>query len=735
MDGPPPPPPPHGQNPKSSSGLPPGKYDIFIIPEHSSGSGFLYLPSLKTNVNSFAAGFASALLLVLVSHALAPAILAWWNSVKGAGGAGMLMLVIAVGVGAWALGRIQMDGGPGLGGGGTGPQWWGPTGGSGPNGHANSHAGPPPSYGSGPTPGAGPMPGTGAPPPGTGGAGQRSQWQRPPPGSTHASGANPGPSPGPQPSTPGGGTAGESARSAWEKAREDTKRKAEEQRAREAEKRRMEAKRLEEEALEKRRKEEEALEKRRMETKRLEEEALEKRRKEEEALEKKRKDIEAMEKRLKEAREKEAKERAAREEKKKYEDAKERIRKELEERRKKDEEAKERIRKDEEAKERILKELEEKRKKDEALREQMRKDTEARAAKRAEEENKPRGSMYAFSAVGEKTNPWPQGRPATPPRTTPVSPPKKPPPPTAKTYKATEEDTYSYRPYDKPKKPAHQKSPSSVYSESSYAASHTTSATTPPPSRREPYSTKDPGKIVIKAVYAFNNSFNKTPTSQLVSGVGSVTDGLVLRFETEGLFIDDDVRHVPQREWDVKAWTLKLVEVWCPSFRHSSASASARAPFASNLSSKHNPIRRLWGLDKDKPASAEETDALIAEMLQLCSTNCRFNPASSSTSSSTSYTDSAYGSSYSSSPLNDKNANKKVNFQTGELKNKKLHIVRATIRDPEGKKFLFIIGEEEAWKVAVGIQRLRKGSLTRSLGVSGMSTGDARSTLESLGWG
>ena len=25
-------------------------------------------------------------------------------------------------------------------------------------------------------------------------------------------------------------------------------------------------------------------------------------------------------------------------------------------------------------------------------------------------------------------------------------------------------------------------------------------------------------------------------------------------------FIDDDVRGVPQREWDVKAWTLKLVE-------------------------------------------------------------------------------------------------------------------------------------------------------------------------------
>src|ERR1700722_5741646 len=113
---PPPPPPPHGEVPKSS-GLPPGKYDIFIIPPHSSGSGFLYLPSLKPNVNSFAAGFASALILVVVGSALAPAVQAWWNSVKGAGGMGMIMLILAIGVGAWALGRSQIDGGPGPGGG------------------------------------------------------------------------------------------------------------------------------------------------------------------------------------------------------------------------------------------------------------------------------------------------------------------------------------------------------------------------------------------------------------------------------------------------------------------------------------------------------------------------------------------------------------------------------------------------------------------------------------------
>jgi hypothetical protein len=67
-------------------------------------------------------------------------------------------------------------------------------------------------------------------------------------------------------------------------------------------------------------------------------------------------------------------------------------------------------------------------------------------------------------------------------------------------------------------------------------------------------------KIVIKAVYLFNDLFPK-PVAQLVAGVGKVTDGLILNIRTEGLFIDDDVRSIPQREWDVKAWTLKMIEV------------------------------------------------------------------------------------------------------------------------------------------------------------------------------
>ena len=131
--------------------------------------------------------------------------------------------------------------------------------------------------------------------------------------------------------------------------------------------------------------------------------------------------------------------------------------------------------------------------------------------------------------------------------------------PTAHSY-VGDDDAYSFRPYDKPKHPTKNASQSSFLSESSYAPSHSTARTTPPPSRRGPYTNRDPDKVTIRGVYAFTDHFPK-PVAQLISGSGNVTDGLVLRMTTEGLFIDDDVRGVPQREWDVKAWTMKLVEV------------------------------------------------------------------------------------------------------------------------------------------------------------------------------
>ncbi|RFU27651.1 hypothetical protein B7463_g8686, partial [Scytalidium lignicola] len=795
---PPPPPPPHGEMPKStsSSGLPPGNYDIFIIPPHSSGSGFLYLPSLQPNVNSFVAGFASALILVVVGSAIQPALKSWWNSANGSGGAGTIMFTLAIGLGAWSIGRAQTDGGFGFGrpgagfGGGYGGGFGGrgsaqsnggptppPHGQSSPprNSHANGHA-------HGPPPGAGPY---------SNGGGPRQSWQQrgaPDPG---ASGNDGGPGAGPQPeNTPKGG---------WEKAREETRKKEEERKAKEAEKKRKEEleKKLREarerEARERERREREARER---DTKEREaREAREREVREKETREREAREKEAREKELreKEAREKEAREREARLREARLKEARDKEARETWLREAREREAKGRLAREKEAREREAKEKEARAR--EALEKEIRERID-RDRKLKEEALKRRSTTYAFSAIGEKTNPWPNGRPAetrsevrspsptknpttqspstpksrppqqaSPTKNPPPQPPPNknpstpsptknpPPPPTARTARDAEDDAYSYRPYDKPKRATrHRTSHSSVYSESSYAASQSTTPTTPPPSHRGPYSTKDPDKIVIKGVYAFNNAFLKTPTSQLISGVAPVTDGLILRITTEGLFIDDDIRGVPQREWDVKAWTMKLVEVWCPHFSQDPAGKSASASARASL--PKNPVRRVWNLDKERAISAEETNTLLADLLTCCNDNCRF--ASSASDHDSVYSASSYGSSSRSSTASDSTFTSSVSSsrsqhhrhnrsrdqtnhmgassQTGELKSAGFHILRASLRDQEGKKYVFVITQEESWKLALGLQRLRKGSQVRALGVSGMTTGEARGLLENLGW-
>ncbi|KAG9247615.1 putative reticulocyte-binding protein 2 like protein a [Calycina marina] len=641
---------------------------------------------MRPNVNSFVAGFASALLVVVIGNALIPAVRLWWQSVKGAGGMGMILVVIAVALGAWALGRTQTDGGPGPGGGPT-PQ-------------RPPHSDVPPQD-SAPPPQSGVPPHGGYP-----GAGQH-QSNGYANGSAHMPSGNTGgentgpppktwqrtnPAPGPADAGPGSspGAAG-TAKGAWEKAREETKRKEEERKSKEADRKRKEE----------------------------------------------------LDKKLKEARERDAREREAREKVVREREAqakeklhKEQLQKELDrlKREKELNELKERLAKERLAKERIAKEklaqeklAQEKLAQEKLAKEKLAKEKLAKeSTENKENEGKPKGSTYAFSAVGEKTNPWPQGKhPAarSQPSSQGNSPSKaRPPPaPSARTYQETEDDQHSFRPYDKPKKPSHTKAPSSVYSASSYAASQSTYATTAPPTSRGPYTSKDPDKIVIKAVYAFNNAFLKTPTSQLVSGVGFVTDGLILRITTEGLFIDDDVRGVPQREWDVKAWTMKLVEVWCPCFRQGPAGTPA-----SSTSAAKSPLRRLWGLDKDKPATTEEIDALLSSMLSLCKNTCRLGSSVRDVFDDdrrSSASDSAYGSSVGTNE-----------YQTGENKGAHLHILRASIRDQEGKRYVFVIHEEESWKVAMGLQRLRKGTQVRALGVSGMNSSDAKHTLDNLGW-
>ncbi|EXJ54998.1 uncharacterized protein A1O5_12737 [Cladophialophora psammophila CBS 110553] len=552
MEPPPPPPPPHGTNPQGggrSGGLPNGKYDIFVIPPHSSGSGFLYLPSLQTHRNSFLAGVFCTAASFFIYYTAVPVVKEWLLSTINSGGTGVFTLICGVAVVAWAFGKTQSEwqsysgfnrGGADTGSGGPGHGGYGNTGSYTQPGPQPQTQPPPPPPPPPPNPGAaGPPPpppnhGTSSPPP-------QSSWQRPPP----------------QANTKANTT---SAKSSWEKAREETRKREEERKRAEELKRRREE-----------------LEKERQRQK----EELEKERQRQEQVEKERQ-------RQKEELEKEL----------------QRQKEELERERQRQKEHLERERlklREKELLERLERERKEKKEREE-------KEAAAKAAAAAE---------AAAAAAAEKEKQEQGVR----------SPPKRPPMPTATTER--DDDAYSFRPYDRPKRTHKANSAASMYSESSYVPSESTAKTTPPASVRGPYSTKDPDKIIIKGVFSFNNAFMRTPISQLVSGQGNVTDGLILRITTEGLFIDDDVRGVPQREWDVKAWTMKLAE------------------------------------------------------------SCELSG---------------------------------------------LHVLRASIRDQEGKKYVFILSQSEGWKVAVGLQRLRRGTQVRALGVAGLPMNEAKAILENLGF-
>ena len=64
-----------------------------------------------------------------------------------------------------------------------------------------------------------------------------------------------------------------------------------------------------------------------------------------------------------------------------------------------------------------------------------------------------------------------------------------------------------------------------------------------------------------------------------------------------------------------------------------------------------------------------------------------------------------------------------------------IQVLRASIRDQDGKKYVFIISQTESWKVALGLQRLKRGSQVRAMGIAGMPLNEAKALIESLGWG
>ncbi|KAL2164023.1 hypothetical protein VTH06DRAFT_3237 [Thermothelomyces fergusii] len=767
MDSPPPPPPPHGENPRTTaggSGLPPGKYDIFIIPEHSAGSGFLYLPSLKPQWNSFLAGVVTALAVVAMTNLAGPLVASMFSNPEKMWSFLWATLVACVGAASFLLGRHQSEpwthqsyganrpGGYGKPGGGeyggAGSSWYntGPQSGPPPN-HAPPP--PPPPHHEPPRDGSGryqsrheqprqqaqpesqpqpqPQPQTQpSPPPNSQTQPEPAPESKPPEPKREEPSEESKPRPEPPsepkqqpqpPPTQPTSAKSEAPKSAWEKAREEMRRREEERKAREAE-----AKRKEEEA---RKKEENARRLREL--------------REREAKEREKREREARERELKEKlrQEQEAKERE-RLERELREKVERELREKLERENKEREEArlKEEQRRQEEERARQEKERQ-------AARERERKEREERLARlrreqeererREREQNERKSTTYAYSSVGEKTSMWPNGKPpsvapsqaaSTPPTPkpspaqAPPSPTKRAPSPTRSAPSPTKpaasttgtEDTYSFRPYDTPKKPPARKKSVSDFSESSWAPSATTARTTPPPSTRGPYTTNDPQKIIIKAVYVYLNQFSKTPASQLVSGVAPVTDGLILRITSAGLFVDDDVRGVAQREWDIKAWTLKLVEIWCPvhAARAQAGNTPGSAPANHPLfNTMPQSARRAAERGATKTLLGEEAVHYIEEFRKVCGGNCRRAAAG---------------------------AGAGAGSAAGAEKGSSLHLLRATIKDQEGKRFLFVIGEEEAWKIAGGLAALRGSSQVRALGVAGFSGVESKTVLDTLGW-
>lgn len=619
MDGPPPPPPPHGANPNTTEGtpryrkstdLPDGPYDIFVIPPHSAGGGFLYLPSLNCHRNSFIAGSLSTLAVVVLWIQLQPLVKTWLATISttnAPGGMGIILLVVGVGFAGWYFGTLQNDGG-GMNGGSSGR----PRPGAGfTNGFRYGGAQPDPG---GAYPGGGPAPN--AQYDNTGGQYNPGGASQPPPFNNHGAQPNGAAQDNTQNNSQNSAPKEDpkKAEAEWEKAREETRRKEEIRRKMEAYRKKREA----EEAERRRQQEREAMER---------------------ELKQRKEELEREAAAAKAAAEKEVRERAARE----AAEREERIRREAAER-------EEKARK--EAEEREEKAKREAAEKEAAAKAAAKKEAAARfaAAKEAAAKKFAAAKEAAAKAKEASKAPPPSAGPApstasAPPPRTPS--PKKPPPPSARTADV-DDDAYSFRPYDRPRRPYGTSAPS-VYSESSYAPSQSTARTTPPPSHRGPYMTKDPDKVIIRGVYLFNNAFQKTPIAQLVSGQGSVTDGLVLRITTEGLFVDDDIRGVAQREWDVKAWTLKSVEVCIQSYDHLN-------------------IDRL------------------------------------------------------------------LTWQMQTIKLQGLQVVRASVRDQEGKRYVFVLTEAEVWKVTQGFKKLKSGSQTRHLSQSEMSKNDANTYLTNLGY-
>ena len=62
------------------------------------------------------------------------------------------------------------------------------------------------------------------------------------------------------------------------------------------------------------------------------------------------------------------------------------------------------------------------------------------------------------------------------------------------------------------------------------------------------------------------------------------------------------------------------------------------------------------------------------------------------------------------------------------------HILRATIRDQDGKRYVFVLQHDESWKASKGLGKLRKGPQVRALGLSALPQNETKAILDNLGW-
>ena len=62
-----------------------------------------------------------------------------------------------------------------------------------------------------------------------------------------------------------------------------------------------------------------------------------------------------------------------------------------------------------------------------------------------------------------------------------------------------------------------------------------------------------------------------------------------------------------------------------------------------------------------------------------------------------------------------------------------MHIIRASVRDAENTKFVYLVPDSEEWKVPLALKRLKSGSQAKSLPLSSLSTSEANKIINLIG--